>query len=116
MAIIDWALFNENFQYYDSGVINEVIGIFIDEYDQRIAALEKNIDEKDFINLAFNAHSLKSVISNYMAPRALDLTSRLEEMARSKMDEGLYENFTELKIVTQELLSELRNYLQRISN
>ena len=83
MAVIDWDQFNENFQYYDKEIIKEVIDIFVDEYDNRIRDLQKNIEEKDFINLAFNAHSFKSVISNYMAPKAYELTRKLEELAKN---------------------------------
>jgi len=112
MAVIDWVQFNENFQYYDQEIIKEVIDIFIDEYDDRIVSLEKNISEKDFTNLAFNAHSLKSVIANYMAPNAYELTRKLEELAKNHSENGIVEIFTELKSETNELLLELKNYLK----
>ena len=112
MAAIDWVQFNENFQYYDKEIVKEVISIFIDEYDQRMANLKKNIEERDFTNLAFNAHSLKSVIANYMAPRAYELALTLEDLAKNNSDEGIDEIFTELMNETQELLLELRIYLE----
>jgi len=112
MAAIDWAQFNENFQYYDKDVIKEVINIFIDEYDKRISDLKKNIEEKDFTSLAFNAHSFKSVIANYMAPKALELTRKLEELARNKSEEEIDNVFNELIAATRDLLAELKNYLQ----
>lgn len=112
MAAIDWTQFNENFQYYDKEIIEEVINIFIDEYDLRIGNLKKNIEDKDFTNLAFNAHSLKSVIANYMAPKAYQLTLKLEDLAKNNSDEGIDEIFTELMDETQELLLELKTYLK----
>lgn len=112
MAIIDWAQFNENFKYYDRNIITEVINIFIDEYDSRISDIQRNIDEKDFTSLAFNAHSLKSVIGNYMAPKAFEVSRKLEELAKNKSIEGVDEIFAELKSTTKELLSELKEYLQ----
>jgi len=112
MAAIDWDQFNENFQYYDKEIIKEVIDIFIDEYDTRISNLKKNIEDKDYTNLAFNAHSLKSVIANYMAPKAYELTRRLEDLAKNKSDEGIDKNFTDLLNETNELLLELKNYLE----
>jgi len=112
MAAIDWAQFNENFQYYDKEVIIEVIDIFLDEYDSRIRNLKKNIEEKDFINLAFNAHSFKSVIANYMAPKAYNLTRKIEDLAKNNSNEGINEIFTELISETQELLLELKIYLK----
>ncbi len=111
MAVIDWVQFNENFQYYDKEIINEIINIFFDEYDNRMSDLEKNIKERDFTSLAFNAHSLKSVIANYMAPKALELTRKLEEMGKNKTEEGIYELFNDLKNTTLELVKELKEYL-----
>lgn len=112
MAAIDWAQFNENFQYYDKEVIIEVIDIFLDEYDSRISNLKKNIEEKDFINLAFNAHSFKSVIANYMAPKAYNLTRKIEDLAKNKSMEGIDIIFTELMSETKELILELTNYIK----
>lgn len=111
MAIIDWDKFNENFQYYDKDIIKEVIDIFVNEYDVRISNLQKNIDEKDYTNLAFNAHSFKSVIGNYMAPKAYELTRKLEELAKNNNEEEIIRIFPELKSSTEELLFELKNYL-----
>ncbi len=113
MAVIDFVQLNENFQYYDREIITEVIDIFLDEYDDRISNLEKNIAEKDFKALAFNAHSLKSVIANYMAPKALELSGRLEEKGLNHSEEGLIELFAELKDTTKEMLQELKDYLQK---
>jgi len=112
MAAIDWAQFKENFQYYYKEVIKEVIDIFIGEYDSRISNLKKNIEENDFVNLAFNAHSFKSVIANYMAPKAYDLTRKLEDLAKNNSNEGIDIIFTELMSETKELLLELTNYLK----
>jgi HPt (histidine-containing phosphotransfer) domain-containing protein len=113
MAVIDWVQFNENFQYYDKEIINEIINIFFEEYDSRITILEKNIEEKDFTSLAFNAHSLKSVIANYMAPKALELTRQLEEMGRKNSEEGIKDLLDELKTTTKELVVELKEYLKK---
>ena len=114
MAIIDWDQFNDNFQYYDKGIITEVIDIFINEYDERIRILQKNIDEKDFTSLAFNAHSFKSVIANYMAPKPLELTRKLEEAANKNTEDSIPQIFKELKSATNELLMELKEYLQKL--
>jgi len=114
MAVIDWAQFNDNFQYYDKSIIIEVINLFFEEYEPRISTLQKNIDEKDFTSLAFNAHSLKSVISNYMAPSALEITRKLEELGKNQTTEGLNEVFSRLKSITLELLLELKDYVRNL--
>jgi HPt (histidine-containing phosphotransfer) domain-containing protein len=114
MAVIDWAQFNDNFQYYDKTIIIEVIDLFFEEYDSRIAALQKNIDENDFKALAFNAHSLKSVISNYMAPEALEVTRKLEELAKNKSEGEINDAFSKLKVTTRELVDELKDYVAKL--
>lgn len=112
MATIDWEQFNENFQYYDNETIQEVIENFFEESDERLAKLEKNIQERDFQNLSFNAHSLKSVIGNFMAPRPYELSRRLEELAKQQSQDHIDEVFFELKEYVQELISELKIYLK----
>ena len=114
MGVINWEQFSENFQYYDKTIIAEVINIFFDEYDGRIANLQKNIDENDLTALAFNAHSLKSVISNYMAPSTFELTRKLEEMAKNNSIDGIPEVFLQLKSSTKELLLELKEYVEKL--
>jgi HPt (histidine-containing phosphotransfer) domain-containing protein len=112
MAIIDWDQFNENFQYYDQEIIREVIGDFFAEADDRLVNLKKNIEDKDFVNLAFNAHSLKSVVGVFMAPRPHELAAQLEMMGKQQTAEGLNDVFSELEIVIAALISELHAYLK----
>jgi HPt (histidine-containing phosphotransfer) domain-containing protein len=113
MAIIDWEQFNENFQYYDKETIRLVIDNFLEESDERLGKMEKNITERDFQKLAFNAHSFKSVIGNFMAPKPLEVCKILEEMAIQKSEKDIHAVFIELKTLTTELLSELMEYLKK---
>jgi HPt (histidine-containing phosphotransfer) domain-containing protein len=114
MAVIDWEQFNDNFQYYDMEVIKEVIYIFINEYDSRISNLQKDIDDKDYANLAFHAHSFKGVIGNYMAPEVYEVGRKLEELAIAKSSEQIQELFDKLKSGSNDLLFELTNYLHNL--
>jgi HPt (histidine-containing phosphotransfer) domain-containing protein len=111
MATIDWEQFNENFQYYDKETVSEVIGNFSEELDERMNILERNIGESDMTSLAFNAHSLKSVIGNFMAPRPYELSRKIEELAKQNSAESIPGLFTELKELCQELKGELESYL-----
>ena len=111
MAIIDKVQFDENFQYYDKETINLVIGNFIEESEERLNSIEKNISEGNFGQLAFNAHSLKSVIGNFMAPEPYEVCRKLEEMAKLKSEIDIHQIFTKLKILTSGLISELKDYL-----
>ena len=79
MATIDWEQFDANFQYYDREIIVDVIENFFEEYEERLNTIEKNITDNDLKQLSFNAHSMKSVIGNFMAPAPHELSRRIEE-------------------------------------
>ena len=113
MAIIDWEQFNENYQYYDEEIIREIIEDFLGESDERLENLQKNIIDNDFVNLAFNAHSIKSVVGVFMASRPLELAYQLEMKGKEKSNEGINEAFSELKISIAELIAELHEYLNK---
>jgi HPt (histidine-containing phosphotransfer) domain-containing protein len=106
--MIDRIKFKENFQYFDKDIIIEIIDIFESEYEERFTKIEKNILEKDFVQLKFNAHSLKGVIANFMDPVTIDLSRTLDEVAKTKEGTGLQELFTQLKSSCDSLLEELR--------
>ncbi len=78
MDMIDKKQFLENFQYFDNEVVLEIINIFMDEYPERMESLKKNIDEKDFDQIKFNAHSLKGVVANFVAPEVQEIAKQLE--------------------------------------
>lgn len=112
MATIDWEQFNENFQYYDQDTVREVIENFFEELDDRMNTLEKNIRDSDLTTLSFNAHSLKSVIGNFMAPQPYELSRRIEELAKQGSEDEIPALFAELKELSYELKCELAAYLK----
>lgn len=107
MGIISKEQFIENFQYFDKEVVVEIINIFIDEYPERISLLQKNIDEKDFDQIRFNAHSIKGVIANFVAPEVHEMAKQLEMKGTNKDDQGIEDLFAEFKQKTQLMLEEL---------
>jgi len=112
MATIDWEQFNENFQYYDKETVSEVIENFFEELDDRMNALAKNIGEGDMTSLSFNAHSLKSVIGNFMAPRPYELSRNIEVLAKEGSMTTIPALYAELKELCYELKGELSAYLK----
>jgi HPt (histidine-containing phosphotransfer) domain-containing protein len=113
MATIDWEQFDANFQYYDKEIIFDVIENFFEECEERLNTIEKNIAENDLNQLSFNAHSMKSVIGNFMAPAPHELCRRIEELAKQNSSEGVPLLFSELKRLTYEMTDELKEYLQK---
>jgi HPt (histidine-containing phosphotransfer) domain-containing protein len=107
--MIDRDKLNNNFQYFDKETIIEIIDIFFSEYPERIEKIEKNISEGDFVQLKFNAHSLKGVVANFQDPVTIEVSRRLDEMAKNQISAGLPELFSELKTACERLMSELDN-------
>jgi len=106
--MIDRIKFEENFQYFEKDIIVEIIDIFESEYQERFTNIEKNINEKDFVQLKFNAHSLKGVVANFMDPATVELSRKLDEFAKNKEEDGLRELYTRLKASCDALREELR--------
>ena len=106
--MIDKKQFLENFQYFDNEIVNEIINIFIDEYPERMETLRKNIDEKDFEQLKFNAHSLKGVVANFVAPEVQELARQLELKGAHKDTTDVEQLYTELKEKTALVVEELK--------
>lgn len=107
--MIDREKFKENFFYLDKEVVIEIIDIFLSEYEDRLANIQKNIAEQNFSGLKFNAHSLKGVIANFMDPQTIELSRSMDEKAKLEESNGLQELFENLKERTEALVVELND-------
>lgn len=84
--MINKQLFLDNFKVFDREVVVEIINIFFEEYPLRIEKMDKNFSEQDFKELAFNAHSLKGVVSNFASPVLFELAREVEKMSSALRD------------------------------
>ena len=105
--MIDHQKFLNNFKYFDKEIVSEIIELFAEEYPTRFSTLHQNISESDFDSLQFNAHSLKGVISNFLANDTKELARQLEEKGKKSDPENLSVLYEELKSSTENLLKEL---------
>ena len=105
--MIDRQKFDETFQYFDNDVILDIIDLYEKELPGRLDTIFKNIREKDFEHLEFNAHSLKSVTGAFMDPVPANLARQLEEIAHDQTDQDLEDLFDKLKVAAESLLKEL---------
>ena len=81
-SMIDKATFKENFQYFDNELVVEIIDIFLNEYEERLAQIEDDFNKPDFISLKFNAHSYKGVVANFYDPEITDSSKDLDKYAK----------------------------------
>jgi HPt (histidine-containing phosphotransfer) domain-containing protein len=106
--MIDRQKLNQNFQYFDKETIIEIIDIFFEEYPERMGKLKKNIEDLDFVQLKFNAHSLKGVIANFQDPECIEFSRKLDEMAKNQDKNGLPGVFAQLESASDKLMEELK--------
>ncbi|MBK6345335.1 MAG: Hpt domain-containing protein [Bacteroidales bacterium] len=114
--------FYETYQFFDKSVIIEIIDIFISEYAERFEKLTKNIADRDFQNMRFNAHSLKGVIANFSAPVPLEMVRSFEKSAAillenngSDFDEALMtKNLEDIRKATLTMAEQLAEIKQEI--
>ena len=98
----------DTFQYFDKPIVVEIIDIFIDEYPERMDKISQAIGQKNFSSLKFDAHSLKGVIANFMAPQAHELAKILEMKGAENDSTDLDENFENLKKSCDLLIEDLK--------
>lgn len=107
MKLINDQSFNESFSYFDKEIVVEIIDIFLNEYEERLSTIKKAIEEKDFSNLKFHAHSLKGVVANFSAPKVQAIAKELEDKGTNSIDENLNENFEELDKLIRTMAEEI---------
>ena len=106
--MIDKNVFMDTFQYFDKPIVVEIIDIFINEYPERMNTLRKDIENLDFNSLKFDAHSLKGVVSNFVAPEPQNLAKILELKGSEKDSTELLETFSSLEKATADLVEDLK--------
>ncbi len=110
--MIDKEQFKNNYKLFDNEIILEIIDIFINEHQGRLDSIRKNIKDKDYDALRFNAHSLKGVIANFLADEPKELARQLEVKGNNKIPEGLEELCSELHGKVKELVVDLEEIKQ----
>jgi len=110
--MIDWQRYNDTFQWYGKDVEIELIGILKEEYDDRMGKIARNVADRDFEQLKFNAHSLKGSIANYHAFEPVELVRELESKAKENDADGIDDLLIRLQVSTKCLLDELLEHRQ----
>jgi HPt (histidine-containing phosphotransfer) domain-containing protein len=108
--LIDWERFKETYQYYDKEVVVQIIDIFDSEFEDRFAKMKASYSTRQLDDLRFQAHSLKGVVANFMAPEVYDLARQLEEQAKLGNVDGLDSLYVRLFEKASQLRNELLEY------
>lgn len=106
--MIDKAMFNSTYEIFDKEMVKEIIDIYIDEYDDRILTLGKNIHDRDMNALYRNAHSMKGVTANFFDAETEQLARQLEIKGKEEDRSGLEELYEALKKSSSKLVEDLK--------
>ncbi len=111
--MIDRETFSMTYDNFDKEVVVEIIDIFIAEYADRMAALRKALDERNFDGLNKHSHSLKGVVANFYDDTTHHLARQLEMKGKEEIFEGAEDIYRELKVAAESLLGELKELRTR---
>jgi len=113
--MIDKAIFASNYEIFDKDIVSEIITIYITEYPDRMAKLEKLIQDGDLDQIYKTAHSLKGVTANFFDKESEDIARIIEEKGRAGDSSGLQDLFVKLKSSTDKLVVELEKLKKEYS-
>jgi HPt (histidine-containing phosphotransfer) domain-containing protein len=108
MKLVNPDSFNETFQYFDKEIVVEIIDIFINEYPERMANIERAIHDQNHSDLKFHAHSIKGVIANFMVADVQELAKKLEIAGSEQNLSGVDKLFGEFKEQCKYLVDDLK--------
>jgi CheY-like chemotaxis protein/HPt (histidine-containing phosphotransfer) domain-containing protein len=95
----------------DENLLNEVLGIFLDDYPKSLAQLEAAVSGHKADVLERVAHSLKGELGYLAVPEVSELARRLQEMGRVRNFNGARELLTELERQLNQLAVLIRKTL-----
>lgn len=105
--MLDRATFDMTYGDFGNEVIVEIISIYIDEHEDRLKELKKNVDEKDFDSISKNAHSLKGSTASLFDTETAELCRKLEFKGKEEDGNDLEQLYLELKDSVLTLVDEL---------
>lgn len=94
--MIDMAQFNQRMGN-NSDIINKVLQIFLDQYQQQSDLLREPIASGDPEQVYFAAHSIKGALANICADEDAAVAEQIESLARegTMPDEALIQQFSQ---------------------
>ena len=113
--MIEWDKFHERLNCFANDVIIEIIDLFESEYSERMPALHKSIEEKDFKQISYNACYWKGIVAYFSDPEPTMLAGKLQNMGYDRVGESLSDAFDKLKSASDSLLAELLQYRKTLT-
>ncbi len=92
----------------DEIFLQELIQIFIEEYNLKLARLEKAVEENDFQSIQEIAHNLKGSSANLSLPELQKTAYALETCGRQADKQGCQQNLVRLKRAFEKLINQVK--------
>lgn len=93
-------------------IFPEMIGIFIEEANQRIENIDQAIKENDFKKLAIEIHTLKSTSATFGAAKLAEITKQIDLMCKRNEKQAAFSKANEVKTLCQLTLEKLKRYIE----
>lgn len=99
--------FADTYVHFDRETVVEIIDIFLEEYNERIEKITKQLKNKNFEELKKSAHAFKGVIANFETDcNAYDEISEILEESHRLAESEDFDDMTEEE--QEEILEKLR--------
>ena len=88
--------FADTYVHFDRETVVEIIDIFLEEYNERIEKITKQLKNRDFKELKKSAHAFKGVIANFETEcNAYDEISEILEESHRLAENEDFDDMTE---------------------
>ena len=88
--------FADTYVHFDRETVVEIIDIFLEEYNERIEKITKQLKNRDFEELKKSAHAFKGVIANFETEcNAYDEISEILEESHQLAENEDFDDMTE---------------------
>lgn len=95
----------------DRGLLQEMGRLFVSENDRRMVALHAALKQGDATGVREAAHGIKSGLTNFCAPEAVELAAVVEHAGR----EGVLANIHDNVVALERCLEQMNQQLQKMN-
>lgn len=100
----------------DEQLFRDMVGFLVEDGPRWWSEIQRALAARDILRLHRAAHTLKGLVSNFGAVRAVDAAAQIEHLARSGEWELIEERVPELGAALTELLAALQAYARSAKN
>ncbi len=98
--------------YGDDEALREIAGLFLEDVQERLEALEHALEADDLDRARREAHTLKGASGNFRAARLRDLSAELEQLARQGRSQEARARLPDLKTEVERVTAWLSGELE----